>query len=75
LFGSKLTIANSFVTCNRFALNVEAIGGWNGTNWVPHDYSAQDGGGNVCGCDTQAKCSAQSSNLRPIAVRAPRPEL
>lgn len=65
LFGGTLAVSSTFLTCNTIALDVEAVAAWDGMNYVEHEFTVEDRGGNVCGCDVAAPCLARSTNLKP----------
>lgn len=66
-------MGDTCLTCNPIGLDVEAIGGFNGTDYVEHAFAVTDRGANHCGCTADEACVARSTNLRPT-TRAATPE-
>jgi hypothetical protein len=57
LVGASATVTGSKMTCNGLNLTVDAYGG------IASQLS--DGGGNVCGCESEVPCKATSAGLEP----------
>jgi hypothetical protein len=63
VFGSSVEIAGTRLACNTIPMNVEPVAAITPAGPVNAAVSLKDLGGNVCGCDTQTVCNAQSAGL------------
>jgi hypothetical protein len=59
LFGGSVTLSGTRLSCSAFDLNAATHNGV--------EPRFDDGGGNVCGCDAEVACRAQSATLQPPA--------
>lgn len=62
--GATLVLEGARLACNAIDLDVEPLVARD----LPHPFSLEDRGGNECGCETRAKCAAQTENLEPASA-------
>lgn len=67
VLGSSLALRTSRLSCGAFDLEVSRWFSTFGGGRVERDFTLDDRGDNVCGCERTAPCRAQTNSLEPAA--------